>query len=356
MIQVGTGGHGRNWCRSFLPPNIKDGLVEVVAAADIDARALANAREYLGLRPDQCYTDVQKAFDENPADFCSVVVPPAAHEQIVDLALAHDMHILSEKPISNTLESSIRIAEKVARADKKMAVTMSHRFDQDKSTLRHEIRSGSYGTLDYLVCRVTCDNRKFASWGRYRHEMKDPLMIEAAAHRLDILADLAGGTCETIYAQTWNPPWGEYAGDSQGLALLNFGNGVRAVYESAKTNAVGLNGPGREYIRAECQGATLILDNRGLERFVYDPSQTNRRDQEGQGEEVVLLEQAKWTNAWLIDKFVRWLDGGERMETNVWDNLQAVAMTWAAIESSRTGQVIEVQEFLQSARKTLEAL
>jgi predicted dehydrogenase len=351
MIQVGTGGHGRNWCQRFIPPNVEDGLVEVVAAVDINAQALQNARDYLGLRPDQCYTDIWKALDENPADFCSIVVPPAAHEQVVDAALAHDLHILSEKPIADTLPASIRIAAKVARARKKMAVTMSHRFDQDKTTLRRAVKSGDYGPLDYLVCRVTCDNRKFGSWGEYRHRMQDPLLIEAAAHRLDILADLAGARCDVIYARTWNPPWGEYAGDSQALAILSFENGVQAVYESAKTNAVSLNGPGREYIRAECEGATLTLNSRRIERFVYDPSQKNRRASEGQGEEVPLLEQPKWTNAWLIEQFVQWLDGGDQMATNVWDNLQAVAMTWAAIQSSRTGQPLRVQELLHAAQQ-----
>src|SRR5207245_490258 len=106
------------------------------AAVDIHPPALENAREGLKLRPDQCYTDLDRALEENPADFCTIVVPPAYHERVVDAALAHDLHILSEKPIADTLEASVRIAEKVKRAGKKMGVTMSHRFDQDKTTLR----------------------------------------------------------------------------------------------------------------------------------------------------------------------------------------------------------------------------
>src|SRR5579871_3562867 len=272
MIQVGTGGFGGAWCRHFLPPNVQDGLIEVVAAVDINPEALQQAREGLGLRPDQCYTDVKTAFDAHRADFCTSVVPPAFHESVVDLALAHDMHILSEKPIADTLAGSVRITEKVKRAGKKMGVTMSHRFDQDKTTLRDELRSGRYGVLDYLVCRFTCDCRKFASWGKFRHEMADALMIEGAVHHLDILADLAGAPCDTIYAQTWNPTWGQYAGDSQGLVQLRMENGVRAMYEGAKTNAVGLNGWTQEYIRAECETATLTLSRRQLERYPYDPS------------------------------------------------------------------------------------
>lgn len=355
VIQVGTGGFGAWWCAHFLPPNIRDGLIEVVAAADINPDALENARKHLGLRADQCYTDIHKAFDENRADFCTIVVPPAYHESVVDVALAHDMHILSEKPIADTLEASVRIAEKVKRAGKKMGVTMSHRFDQDKTTLRHELRSGRYGELDYLVCRFTCDARKYGSWGKFRHEIPDPLLVEGAVHHLDILADLAGALCDTIYAQTWNPRWGEYAGDSQALVVMHFQNGKRAFYEGAKANAVGLNGWGQEYIRAECEKATLILSHRRLERFLYDPTRTWAGGAEGQGETIPLLEQPKWANAWLVEKFVRWLDGGEPMETNVEDNLQSVALVFAAVESSRTGQPVKVQELLARTRLTAMA-
>jgi len=350
MIQVGTGGFGRSWCERFLPPNVKDGLIEVVAAVDINPEALENARKFLHLRSDQCYTDVKKAFDENKADFCTVVVRPGRHELIVDAALAHDLHILSEKPIADTLEASVRIAKKVKRAGKKMGVTMSHRFDQDKTTLRAELRSGKHGALDYLVMRFTCDCRKFASWGRFRHEIPDALMIEGAVHHLDILADLAGAKCDTIYAQTWTPPWGEFQGHCQGLVLMHFENDTRAVYEGAKTNAVGLNGWAQEYIRAECEEATLILNRRGLECFRYDASKQWNQTEEGRGEPIQLLEQPKWANAWLIEKFVKWLDGGEPMETNVEDNLQSVALIFAAIESSHTGKPVKVQELLEKAR------
>jgi predicted dehydrogenase len=351
MIQVGTGGFGGWWCRHFLPPNVKDGLIEVVAAVDINPEALKNAQEGLGLRADQCYTDLGRALDENRADFCTVVVPPAFHEQVVDAALAHDLHILSEKPIADTLEASVRIANKVKRAGKKMGVTMSHRFDQDKTTLREELRSGRHGALDYLICRFTCDCRRFASWGKFRHEIPDALMVEGAVHHLDILADLAGAKCDTLYAQTWNPKWGEYAGDSQGLVQMQMENGTRAFYEGAKTNAVGLNGWSQEYFRAECEQATLVLGHRHLECFAYDTARKGATGLEGQGETIPLLEQPKWANTWLIERFVRWLDGDAPMETNVEDNLQSVALVFAAIESSRTGQPVKVQELLETTKQ-----
>jgi predicted dehydrogenase len=352
MIQVGTGGHGRSWCERFLPPNVQDGLIEVVAAVDVNPEALLNAQKGLGLRADQCYTDMRQAFAENKADFCTIVVPPNFHEAVVDLALAHDLHILSEKPIADTLVGAARIAEKVRRAGKKMGVTMSHRFDQDKTTLRQELRSGAHGPLDYLMMRFTCDMRKFGGWGAaFRHTMRDPLMIEGAVHHLDILADLAAAKCDTLYAQTWNPRWGSYGGDSQGLVTMHFENGTRAVYEGAKTNAVGINGWAQEYVRAECEGATLVLDRRHLVKLAYNPETMRADKRESEGETIALIEQPKWANAWLVEQFVHWLAGGAAMPTNVEDNLQSVALIFAAIQSSRSGQPVQVQEFLAQARQ-----
>ncbi|HPK01659.1 MAG TPA: Gfo/Idh/MocA family oxidoreductase [Candidatus Sumerlaeota bacterium] len=347
VIQIGTGGFGACWCEWFLPANVREGLIEVVAAVDINPDNLAHARKHLNLPAERCYTDVRRALDENPADFCTIVVPPAHHETMVDHALAHDLHILSEKPIADTLEASCRIVEKVKRAGKKMAVTMSHRFDQDKTTLREELRSGRHGELDYIVSRFTCPCRAFASWGKFRHEIPDPLMVEGAVHHLDLLADMGGALCEEIYAQTWNPRWGEYAGDSQGLVTMRLANGKRIFYEGAKTNTAGLNCWGNEYIRAECEKATLILDTRRLEKFALPAGKSGVSAREGHGETIPLLEQPKWQNAWLVEQFVKWLDGGPAMETNVEANLQSVALIFAAIESSRTGMPVKVQELLR---------
>ncbi|MBZ0289009.1 MAG: Gfo/Idh/MocA family oxidoreductase, partial [Anaerolineae bacterium] len=319
-ILIGTGGFGRLWCQTFLPPNMREGLIDIVAAVDVDTAALTNAQTGLGLRADQCYTDLGRALAESRADFCIVVVPPADHEAVIKQALAHDLHILSEKPIADTLEASVRIAQVVKDAGKKMGVTMSHRFDQDKQTLRREINSGQHGDLDYLVCRFTYDARRFGTAGKVRHGVPDALIIEGAVHHLDILEDMAGALCTSLYAQTWTPPWGEYAGASQALVNLQFANGVRATYEMTNSSATTLNGWTNEYVRAECEKAVLVLDRRRLEIFRYNPE---ARSSTPPSETLPLLNQPKWANTWLIEQFVRWLDGGEPMATHVEANLQS---------------------------------
>jgi predicted dehydrogenase len=284
--------------------------------------------------------------DKIDADVCPVVVPPEVHEGVIDAAIAHRLDILCEKPISDTMAGSVRIARKVREAGRKMAVTMSHRFDQDKTTLRQIVRSGALGAVNFVSCRYYSDMREHLGWGAlFRHTMQDPLLIEGAVHHLDIVADLAGARCETLFASTWKPDWAEYAGDIDGVVTMVFENGVRGIYEGSSSSAVGLNDWTKEYVRVECENGTAILNNREIEVFTRQKLK-RQRNREGQGQKIQLLENSKWINSWLIEKFCAWLDGAPEMETIVEKNVQASALIFASIESARSGKAIRVQDYV----------
>ncbi|MER8511209.1 Gfo/Idh/MocA family oxidoreductase [Mesorhizobium sp. M0894] len=350
VLHIGAGGFGKTWCDKFLPPNVADGTIEVVGLVDIDSKALEHGRRRLGLGAEQCFTSAQEAFRAVHADFCTIVIPPALHESVVDLALARGMHILSEKPIADTMQASIRIADKVKAAGRKMGVTMSHRFDQDKSTLKSIVGENALGRINTVSCRFASDYRIYDSWSRFRHEMTHPMLIEGAVHHLEIMADLAGAACESIYARTWKPEWAEYTGDTDVIVMMDFANGAHGVYEGSSAQSTGLNDWGYEYFRVEAASGTAILDHREVEVFHRDTKRIYQTSRHGRGQQVSLLTGKKWQNTLLVEQFCHWVDGGPPMATNVEDNLQSVAMVFSAIESARLGQPIKVQEFIQSFR------
>jgi len=340
FIHVGTGGFGRHWCTEVLPRLVAMGKAEPAAAVDIVPEHLKIAQEAYGVPPERCFTDAEEAFEKAEADFAIIVVPPAHHEAIVDLAVAKGLHILSEKPIADTMKACCRIHHKVSAAGLKMAVTMSHRFDRDKQSLEALIRSGDYGSCHYLVGRNTWNCRRFGSWGKaFRHEIPDALLVEGTVHHFDIVRSLAGSNARTVYCKSWNAPWGEYAGDSSALVLIEMENGIKVCYEGSKTNAAGLNGWEQDYWRAECEKATLELDQRRL-RVLSDLSG------ERVAEERPLLERPAWKNAWLAEMFCDWLAGGPAPPNTLEDNIQCAALLFAAIESAHIGIVIDVQKFL----------
>lgn len=339
-VQIGVGGWGQHWCTEVLPRLRTLGLAEAVAAVDIDPEILPSAKADLGLRDDQLYTDAAEAVAATRPDFVTIVVPPAVHEAMVDIAVAHDCHILSEKPIADTMDACVRIYRKVNAAGLKMAVTMSHRFDQDKQSLEHAVKSGQYGPLNYVVHRFTHNCREFGSWGAYRHQIPDPLLVEDTVHHFDCLRALTGSNAKTVYAVTWNPPWGAFAGDSTALITIAMENGVNCFYEGAKANASTLNGWENDYIRAECRDGTLELDQRRLRVLRGGPWDAPT------SEEVPLLQQSVWKNAWLAERFINWLNGGDAPPNTLDDNIHCVALLFAAIESAHTRQPIDVLAFL----------
>jgi predicted dehydrogenase len=348
VIHVGVGAFGRRWCREFLKLNVADGTIEVVALVDVDPAALTYGREVLGLEAQQCFTDPVRAFAEKEADFCTIVVPPAQHEAIVDLAIAHGLDMLCEKPIADSMAASVRIAQKVNAAGRRMAMTMSHRFDADKTTLRRIVQSGALGLVNAITCRFHSDRRRNLEWSSpFRHAMQHPLLLEGAIHHLDLIADLAGARCESLFASTWKPGWAEYAGDTDALVTMVFENGVRAAYEGSVTAAVGLNDFYQEYVRVDGELGTAVLTHRDLELFLRQDVPRNQV-REGQGQKIEKLVQPKWINTWLVQQFADWRAGGERMATHVEANLQSMALVFGAIESSRTGAAIRVQQFLSS--------
>jgi predicted dehydrogenase len=342
-ILVGTGGWGAYWCENVLPRLARLGIATPAAAVDLNPEALANAKKLLGIDDSKCFADMKRAFAECEADFAIVVVPPAHHEAVVDAALERGLHILSEKPIAHTMDACARIYKKVKSAGVKMAVTMSHRFDQDKQTLEAAIKSGEYGRLNYVVCRFTHNCRKYGDWGApFRHEIPDTLLIEGTVHHFDVFRGLTGSDAEEVYAVSWNPPWGEFKGDSTAMVTVKMTNGVHCLYEGAKANASTMNGWTNEYFRAECEHGTLELDARKL-RVLRGPAW-----EAPESSPLPMLERDAWMNPWLAEMFCDWVAGRrESHPTSLDDNIQCAALLFAAVESAHTRQPVNVQKYLR---------
>ena len=348
VIHVGIGVFGLRWCNDFLKSNVADGTIEVVALVDRNPDNLEAGRKALGLPKERCFSDAATAFAAIPADFCTIAVTPAHHEEVIDAALAHGLDILCEKPIADTMAATLRIEKKVREAGRKMAVTMSHRYDQDKQTFRRVVRSGVLGRINAIGMRFQGDMRQHMAWSAlFRHEMDHPLLIEGSIHHMDILADLAGAPCTQVSATTWRPAWAEYKGDTDAIVTLAFENGVRAVYEGSCSNSVGLNTFYKEYIRVDGEFGTAILNHRDVELFVRQDF-WRQQHREGTGQKIALLQQPKWINNWLIDRFAEWRNGGRPLETEVSANVQTSGIIFAAIESQKTGRPVELIPFVRS--------
>jgi len=347
-VLVGCGGWGENWAKYTLPRCVKDGLVQVAGAVDIIPAHLESVRG--SLRADQCFTDLREALEKTRPDFCVIAAPPAAHEALAMTAMEYGCHVLSEKPVTDNPQSLFRLLKRAKETGIKYGVTMSHQFHRHISTLRREIFSGKYGYLDYLSFQFTA---KQCEMSERQNKLEHVMLNEAAIHHFSLLESLVGSRCKTIYTDVWSP---EHArsmrGGAQSLSVLKYENGVRVGYEMSMSSACSLHSWGNELIRAELEKAVLVLEGNSLHCYLKSEEEPSP-NLPGKGFEIPLIGSAKdrWGNENLVEQFVRWLEGGEAMNTRLENAARAQMMVFAAIESGRRGIPVEPGVLTEEYRK-----
>jgi predicted dehydrogenase len=340
-IQIGTGGFGQYWCK-YLKDRIAD-VAYPVAAADINPKALENARTYLGLPEEKCYADAAKAVAENEADFAAIIVPPQLHEQMILLCLEKGLDIVCEKPLADTMEACARIYRAVKKAGRKLAVTMSHRLEVEKQTVEALVASGQYGRVNYAYSRLNTLRRD----GLEDVALRNPeLMITGGLiHNLDTLRGVLGSNAARVYADCWRfAPQSTSCGTCCAV-IVDFENGAKGILEESFANATGMDGWSREHLRVECENATIVAEDQKVtvmsDRGYPYPVKA----------QIAPLAWNHFDHSLIIHDFVRWLDGGEAPVTDLEDNLHCCAMTFACIESCRTGLPVDVAAYLRRYRE-----
>lgn len=347
-ILAGCGGWGENWARHTLPRCIKDGLIQVVGAVDTVPDHLESVKGILS--GEQCFTDLRKALEMTKPDFCVIAAPPAAHEAVAMTAMEYGCHVLSEKPVTDNPQSLFRLLKRAEETGTKYGVTMSHQFHRHISTLRKEIFSGKYGSLDYLSFQFTA---KQSEMSERQRKLEHVMLNEASIHHFSLLESLVGSRCKSIYTDVWSP---EHArsmkGGGESLSILKYENGVRVGYEMSMSSASSLHSWGNELIRAEMEKAVLVLEGNSLRCYLKSEKEPSP-NLPGEGFEIPLIGSAddRWGNENLVEQFVNWLEGGEAMNTRLENAARAQMMVFAAIESGREGFPVEPEVLTEKYRK-----
>ena len=101
LVQIGLGGWGRNWVEEVTRDTQG---VEPVAWVDLDPATRERAVIDLGLPRERVFGSLEQALEQVGADAALVVVPVAAHAPVTRQALQAGLHVLVEKPFTETLQ------------------------------------------------------------------------------------------------------------------------------------------------------------------------------------------------------------------------------------------------------------
>ena len=330
-LLVGAGGMGQAWGK-----NLKEHPeVEVAGWVDLRPGAAEAAAETLKLSPAHTGNDFGKALAEVRPDFVVDVTTPEAHHGVTLEALAAGVPVLGEKPMASSMTEAREMITASEHAGKLYMVSQSRRYDPRLSAFRQIVlnQTGPLGILN-------SDFYLGAHFGGFRDEMASVLLLDMAIHTLDAARYVSGTDPVFVYCEEFNPPWSWYKGASSATALFEMTGGLRYTYRGSWSSE-GRDTSWEADWRAVGPHGTALWDGHGAPSAgVVIGTEGFSRDAEVI--EGVVRHDSPGGIAGSLQDFLNALETGETPMGECHDNIKSLAMVFAAIESSATGQRVPV--------------
>jgi len=334
-LMIGAGGMAGGWINKFVQ-NFSD-RIKIIGLVDVNEETLQKQGQALGLPDNQLFTDYREAIDKVKADFCGIATPPQFHSPQAIAAMESGMPVISEKPISDTLDAAKAMVRTAEKTGLPCGIIQNYRYASNKQELVRIRDEGRLGRLQHIVGRYACNYLKYGSWGAWRHDLEFGLLFEGSVHHMDMLRFLSGGDCNTLVGFGWNPEWSSFKYHSSGMYLMKMSNGVHVCYEGNSSAAGVANCWNSEHYRAEFEEGTVEVSH-GTEMKIHQA-----------GQETKVYEAPAiplYAHDHLFDEFLNWLDGGEPSETRIQDNIQSFAMVIAAMETTLDNKPRRIIDYL----------
>ncbi len=197
--------------------------------------------------------------DENRfwPDLDAVVVctPDATHASYVVAALAHGLHVLVEKPLTDSVEG-LRAIRRASAAAPALVVAVVHqmRFVPLHQTIKSLAESGRLGALSYLEGYYVHDltERAFEN-DRWRETDNATPLVYSGCHFVDLLRWFAGEEIVEVFAAAGHRAFPEYPESDLNVVTLRFASGAIG----SVVVAFGEPGPQDHTVRVAGRDATV---------------------------------------------------------------------------------------------------
>jgi predicted dehydrogenase len=265
---------------------------------------------------------------------------PEAHAEVTLAALAHDCHVLSEKPLADSMENARRMVDAAERAGTLFAVIQNRRYHPSIRRLSRFLRAGTIGEI------TTLDSDFYigAHFGGFRDRMRHVLLLDMAIHTFDAARLIAGADPVSVYCKEWNPLGSWYDHDASAVAIfeLQAGDAQPLVYSyRGSWCAEGMNTTWECDWRVIGTKGSITWD--GGEQFEAQAvSETGgfRSDYKSVAVPPLGPDDRIGAHAGQIADFCECVRTGRVPETAGADNIKSLAMVFGAIESAAQGREI----------------
>ena len=261
------------------------------------------------------FTDTMKVLEDPNIDAVSVCTPTCTHSFIAERALMNGKHVLVEKPMTDTVEEAKRLIELAEKRSLNLTVGFVERFNPAVRISKRLIDDGEIGRIIMAHARrVTRRPGRVGDIG---------VIKDLGIHDIDVITHLMGETPETVYATA-----GSHMHIFEDYANITLGyRGNRSAF--IETNWLtpkrvrSLTVTGSDgIIEVEYTAQELRVEK---DDYIHQPLNGYR--------EPLYSELQEFTSS-IMEK--------REPEVTGRDGLRALEICEAALESARTGRVVEM--------------
>jgi predicted dehydrogenase len=334
-VLVGCGGMSQTWLDAAAQI---EGL-SIVGLADLDVSRVDAVASRHRLADVAMASNLGELLNRTRPDIVFDLVVPAARHAVVSTALAAGCHVLSEKPMAETLAQARDLVVKAADAGRLHAVVQNRRYLPSVRRIAAVVASGVLGE----ITSVHADFFLAPHFGGFREEMDHVLLMDMAIHAFDAFRCMSGLAARNVYCREWDPKNSWFHQGSSAMALFELGNGALFTYRGSWC-AAGLGTSWECAWRLVGTRGTLTWDGHDQLRAEATTAQRS-----GLFDDVVPLALDEIAAAGrigghlgVLQDFVAAVRGGIEPETRGADNIQSLAMSLGAMASARAGQRIDI--------------
>ena len=331
-IIVGLGGRGRHWlktCRAHSD-------VEVVACVEPFEKNRNLAVKDFEVSESILFESLNDAVKKVDANFIVDITPPVAHEEVAMTAFENGLHVLGEKPMSDTYEACQRIVEAGKRAKRRHMITQNYRFNGLPRTTARLLKEGVIGELGQVSVAL------YSPWADLpgSHYVTEPYMFltDMGIHHFDMMRCILGDDAGHVQAVTWNLPWGWHKGDGCQSIIFRMKSGVIVTHQGVACT-MGYD-PGKAYgeWRFEGSGGTLTWEKRKL--WLTKSHKANPKVHE----EIQLDQENTGDTDGLLGEFISAIKDQRDPECSAEDNIKSMAMVFASVKSAKEKREVALSD------------
>jgi len=322
-INISAGGRGRLWVGWA-----RQAGADIVGLVDIDPAKLAAAGEALDIPPEARFTSISAAAAATGAEAAIACTPNPVHAQVAREALDAGLHILIEKPMTESIDEARELVRRAADKGLQLAVAQQQRFVPANVAVKRMIDAGALGHIAAL-------NVQFHRW-RPSKGLALPLLLNQGIHHLDTVRFVLGQNAVSCLAHLWNPEWNDCDGPTVAEITYRMSGGTIFHYSGSYVSQ-GKAGPYSGSWRIEgSTGRLTCAGDGGAARITL-----TRLDAETE-EDIDIPDRGTNAQIPLCRNFMHAVQTGTPAAAAGTDNLYSLAMIFAAAKSSRLRREVPV--------------